>query len=511
MTSTMMYRNPIIPGFHPDPSICRVGEDYFLVTSTFEYFPGVSIFHSADLVNWKQIGYCLTRDSQLPLQTAWSSGGIFAPTIRWHNGTFYMIVTNVSGLGNFYVTATQPEGPWSEPILVTAIDGKQVGGIDPSLFFDDDGIVYYSGTAGTASIDIHIGKLTSELKPVWTGSGGRYAEAPHIYKVNGLYYFVFAEGGTEPGHMVTIARSETPWGPYEPCPRNPILTHRDRGNCQIQSTGHADLIEAHDGSWWAVFLATRVSNKYPNVHHLGRETFLAPVVWDAHGWPTIGNQGVVDVEMTAPEFMTRAESEQNKTIRDDFNSDELGLPWNFRRNPNPDFWSLSTHRGSLTLKCAPITLNDVAQSAFVGRRQQHFNCRFSVMIEFDPQAQFEEAGITVFMNEEHHYEVFIRGDGRGGRAVAVRRRIGDLVAIVTEEVIEVGNVILSIEANAEEYQFGYEIGNGGRMKLTSGSTRYLSTEVAGGFTGVYLGMYATSNHQPCTASAHFDWAEYAFE
>src|SRR5437868_398725 len=148
----MIYRNPIIPGFHPDPSICRVDQDYYLVTSTFEYFPGVPIFHSTDLVHWRQIGHCLTRDSQLPLQTAWSSGGIFAPTIRWHDGTFYMIVTNVSGIGNFYVTASRAEGPWSEPIRLIDVDGKQVDGIDPSLFFDDDGKVYFCGTAGTATI-----------------------------------------------------------------------------------------------------------------------------------------------------------------------------------------------------------------------------------------------------------------------------------------------------------------------------------------------------------------------
>jgi xylan 1,4-beta-xylosidase len=506
----MIYRNPVIPGFHPDPSICRVGNDYYLVTSTFEYFPGVPIFHSTDLAHWRQIGYCLSRDSQLPLKSADSSGGIYAPTIRWRDGTFYMVVTNVSGMGHFYVTAQRPEGPWSDPLLVRA-NGLPVEGIDPSLFFDDDGVIYFSCTAGTATIDIETGALTSDLQHIWTGSGGRYAEALHLYKINGLYYCMLAEGGTEPGHMATIARSESPWGPYEPCPRNPILTHRDRGGYPVQSTGHADLIEAHDGSWWAVFLATRVSTKYPNVHHLGRETFLAPVAWDSEGWPIVGNQGAVDLEMPAPSFMIASEPEQKAASRDDFDTDTLALPWNFRRNPDPGDWSLSERLSSLTLRCAPATLNDDAPLAFVGRRQEHFRCRFSACIAFDPQAAMEEAGLTVIMNEEHHYEIFVRGSGGKERTVGVRRRIGDLVAVVAEELLGDGDVILLIDAALEEYHFGCKVRNGGQKTLASGSTRYLSTEVAGGFTGAYLGMYATSNHHQSTASAHFDWAEYAFE
>ena len=507
---TMKFHNPIVPGFHPDPSICRVGSDYYLVTSTFEYFPGVPIFHSTDLVHWRQIGHCLTRDSQLPLQTAGSSGGIYAPTIRWRHGTFYMIVTNVSGMGHFYVTAERAEGPWSEPILVNA-SGAPVEGIDPSLYFDDDGLVYFSCNAGTATIDIETGTLTSDLKHVWGGSGGRYAEAPHLYKINGLYYCLLAEGGTEPGHMATIARSKIPMGPYEACPHNPILTHRNRGGHTIQSTGHADLVEAHDGSWWAVFLATRVSAEYPHVHHLGRETFLAPVAWDIDGWPVIGNQGVVELEMSAPSFTIASEPERSGAIRDDFDARALALPWNFRRNPVRGRWSLSERPGSLMLKCSPITLNDVAPPAFVGRRQEHFNCRFTASIDFNPLVNSDEAGITVIMNEEHHYEAFIRRSDKGQKTIAVRRRIGDLVAIVAEEPLEDGTVALSIDATPEEYRFGLETQNASHKALASGLTRYLSTEVAGGFTGVYLGMYATSNHYESTACAYFDWAEYSFE
>ena len=283
------YRNPVIPGFHPDPSVVRVGDDFYLVTSSFEFFPGVPIFTSRDLVHWRQLGHVLTRESQLPLQKARPSGGIYAPTLRYHDGTFYMITTNVDGGGNFLVTAKDPAGPWSEPVWL-----PDFGGIDPSLFFDDDGTVYLTGQGSGSpgqprgiyqtTLDVKTGKLLGPLRLVWDRTGTRYPEGPHLYKIRGRYYLMIAEGGTEYGHMVTIARSDSPWGPFEACPRNPILTHRQTENdMPVQGTGHADLVEAADGSWWMVFLAFRPVSGY--WHHLGRETFLAPVTWDADGWP----------------------------------------------------------------------------------------------------------------------------------------------------------------------------------------------------------------------------------
>lgn len=274
------FSNPIIPGFYPDPSMCRVGNDYYLVTSTFEYFPGVPLFHSRDLIHWRQIGHCLTRSSQLPLEKAGSSGGIYAPTLRYHNGKFYMVTTNVA-VGNFFVYADDPAGEWSEPVWL------EHKGIDPSLFFDDDGKVYFTWTTDNqiwqCEIDINTGATLTKPRPIWSGTGGRYPEAPHLYKINGTYYLLIAEGGTEYGHMVTLARADSPWGSFESCPHNPILTHRHRGANPIQGTGHADLVEAHDGSWWMVFLAFRTLAHYQNFHHLGRETFLAPVKWDEAG------------------------------------------------------------------------------------------------------------------------------------------------------------------------------------------------------------------------------------
>src|SRR4030042_2877344 len=222
------FNNPIISGFYPDPSICRVGEDYYLFTSSFEYFPGVPIFHSKDLVHWRQIGYCLTRKSQLPLNNVRASGGIYAPTLRYHDGTFYMVTTNVDGGGNFYVTAKNPAGPWSEPVWLDH------SGMDPSLFFDDDGKVYYTRHEGAGDgyvaqriLNIETGKLEGPLRKIWGGTGGVWVESPHLYKINGKYYLTAAEGGTSYGHTQVIARSDSPWGPFESCPYNPILTHRN--------------------------------------------------------------------------------------------------------------------------------------------------------------------------------------------------------------------------------------------------------------------------------------------
>ncbi len=241
--SPQTYENPILSGFHPDPSLCRVGNDFYLVNSSFEYFPGVPIFHSRDLIHWQQIGHVLTRSSQLPLEKMRASGGVFAPTLRYHDGTFYLVTTNVWGTSNFYVTATDPAGPWSEP---HPLDRQ---GIDPSLFFNDDGQVYYTrhvgggdGYIGQRLLDPKTGKLAGEMKEIWRGTGGIWPEGPHLYKKDGRYYLVIAEGGTSFDHRVTIARSDSPWGPFLADPTNPILTHRDRPEHPVQALGTP--------TWW---------------------------------------------------------------------------------------------------------------------------------------------------------------------------------------------------------------------------------------------------------------------
>lgn len=498
-----MYRNPVLPGFYPDPSVCRVGEDYYLVTSSFEYFPGVPLFHSRDLVHWTQIGHCLTRPSQLPLAGAAASGGIFAPTIRHHAGVFYMTTTNVSTGGNFIVTATDPRGPWSDPIPVAQ------EGIDPSLFFDGDGSVLFTTSSGGAlqsRIDVTSGRLLSDPKVVWSGTGGQYPEGPHLYFREGWYYLLLSEGGTEYGHMITMARSRSPWGPFEPCSRNPLLTHRSLES-PIQALGHADLVETPDGAWFAVSLGIR-PNGYPPCHHLGRETFLTPVTWAEDGFPVIGHDGRTALEMETTLPLEGAPAPPPS--RDDFDAEELAPCWNYLRNPDPTLYSLRERPGYLRLRGSADGLDDVASPTWVGRRQCHFAVHAATCLEFDPRTEREEAGLVVRMNERHHYEIFFTL--RHGRPhVVVRRRIGKLqaeVAAVTVSPDEASRLVLAVDADRDTYTFSYGREHGPLRPLADGETRYLSTEVAGGFTGVYLAMYASGNGAPCQHPADFDWFDY---
>jgi xylan 1,4-beta-xylosidase len=498
----MKYKNPVIPGFYPDPSICRVDKEYYLVNSSFEYFPGVPLFRSGDLVNWEQIGYCLTRESQLSLKKTKSSDGIFAPTIRYNDGRFYLITTNWPEQGNFFVHTDDINGEWSDPVFI-----KQ-GGIDPSLFFDEGNVYMMStgdGGIQQSLIDIRTGKSVSKPKIIWSGTGGRFAEGPHMYKIKGWYYLMIAEGGTEYGHMETIARSMSPWGPFEACPFNPILTHRDRGRHSIQSTGHADLVEAHDGSWWMVFLGVRPVG-YPPCHHIGRETFLAPVKWNAEGWPVVGNNGTVETVMNTS--LHKKKSIIRNTERDDFESSCLDMSWNFIRKDDPSCWSLTERPGHLRLCGSKIDLDDITGSpAFVGRRQTAFDMTASAMLEFDPKLEKEEAGMTLRMNDRHHYEIAVTRTG-GKKMIFVRRRIGDMTAITAKEKLDTKKVCLIVKADKDDYSFYYKT-SGGKIKfLATAKTRYISTEVAGGFMGVMIGLYATGNGKKCESPADFDWFEY---
>lgn len=476
------FKNPIIPGFYPDPSVCRVGEDYYLVTSTFEFFPGVPLFHSKDLVNWEQIGHCLTRTSQLPLKEAEPSGGIYAPTIRYHDGTFYMVTTNVSYGGNFYVSTQDPYGEWSEPNYVDQ------DGIDPSLFFDDDGKVYFvsngNGCMSICEIDIKTGKKLAPTVPTWQGNGGRYPEAPHLYKINGMYYMMIAEGGTEYGHMETIARSASPYGPWEPSLRNPILTNRNTEmNMPIQATGHADLVQTQNGDWYAVFLAYRMSQGY--FHHLGRETYLAPVIWE-DGFPYIGTSPL-EGEVNLPECPV---AKPEKTT--DFS--KQGLEWVMLREPDADLYQFTPN--GLILKGMPENLNAYNPTILM-RRQQHFNMTAETSVEFEPRLH-EEAGITAFYNLRTHYDLFVTRTPQGKR-VQVRRIIGDMEVLTADIPAPAGEIALKITADKLTYTFWC---NG--VELCTALTQFLSTEATpNSFTGVMLGLYATGNGRKCEKQARF--------
>ncbi len=489
--------------------MCRVGRDYYLVTSSFTYFPGVPLFHSRDLVNWRQLGHCLNRPSQISLENAPSWGGVWAPTIRHHRGTFYVATTNVSSAdhfsaskGSFIVTATSPEGPWSDPIPVAQ------PGIDPSLFFDEDGSVYFTTSHGGAlqsRIDVTTGRLLSEPKVVWRGTGGQHPEGPHLYRHQGHYYLLISEGGTEYGHMITVARSLSPEGPFEPCARNPILTHRSQSS-PIQGTGHADLVDTPEGAWFAVALAFR-PQAYPPCHHLGRETFLCPVTWHEDGFPVFGRAGRLELEHETPLAL---EAPVALPSRDDFTDARLAPYWNHLRKPDPSTFSLGERPGYLRLKGSAAGLGEVAAPAWVGRRQAHFDVKVAASLEFEPGSENEEAGLVVRMNERHHYELFVTRRA-GARSVVLRRQIGRLVA---EEAVkplppDSARVVLGITADAEKYVFSCGATEGSLTPVGEGETRYLSTEVASGFTGVYFAMYATGNGAPCAQPADFDWFEYA--
>jgi xylan 1,4-beta-xylosidase len=499
--ATSGFDEPVIAGMAPDPSVCRVGDDYYLVTSTFEYFPGVPVYHSKDLIHWQLIGHALTRPSQLPLVRLTRNGGIWAPTIRYHDGTFYMVTTlKTEGHGNFFVHTKDPAGEWSEPI------GLDQGGIDPSLFFDDDGKVYLTtGGGGCATricqseIDIKSGKRLSDIKPLWNGTGGSSPEGPHLYKLKGYYYLMIAEGGTEYGHGETIARSQSPWGPFESYSRNPILTHRNFKASPIQGTGHADLIQASDDSWWLVFLGFRTAGGL--YHHLGRETFLAPVTW-SDGWPIVNGNGTVTPHLEAK---TLPQVSWPVVTRDEFGQAKLNQQWTFVRNLDAGSLSLTERPGWLRLKGSMFTLDDAeAAPVFVGIRQQYFDLEATTQVDFRPQYDGEEAGLAIRMNDRHHYEFGIRR-GDHGREVYLRYDIGGIRTVAGAKAIGAGLVRLRVRAYPEVYRFSYAVGDGAFQDLGGVETRYLSSEVAGGFTGVFIGLFATGRGRDSSAPADFDW------
>lgn len=510
---TRTFDNPVLSGSYPDPSVCRVGDDYYLVHSSFEYFPGVPIFHSRDLVHWQQIGHVLTRPSQLPLQHVRASGGIYAPTIRYHEGTFYVITTNIDGGGNFYVTAKDPAGPWSEPVWVDR------EGIDPSLFFDEDGTVYYTrhqgagdGHIAQAIIDIGTGELKTPLKNIWEGTGGAWAEAPHLYKVKESYYLMISEGGTSYDHMVTIARSDDPFGPYEANPANPILTHRDIPTHPIQAVGHADMVETPDG-WWMVALGIRPQPPEARFHHMGRETYLMPVAFDESGWPVVNGKGTIDSVMAAPALPNRPWPEADP--RDEFDAEALPLHWNYLRNPYGEDYSLTERPGFLRLIGSKRTLLDQDSPAFIGRRQTELDLAAGVRLEFDPRKPNEEAGLVVMANDRNHYQVGLTLVG-GKRMVFLRKVIdGKIVTPIETVEISPGPVILSVSATPTTYTFWVQSASPPWTTVYLGTplARYLSVESIGSdygmcFTGVYIGVYATGNGVTSTSPADFDWFVY---
>lgn len=508
------YLNPVLAGFYPDPSITRVGEDFYLVNSTFAYWPGVPIFHSRDLVNWRQLGHVLDRPSQLNLDGLGVSRGIFAPAIEHHEGVFYLITTLVDGGGNFVVTARDPAGPWSDPVWL------EFEGIDPSLFFDDDGrawVVNNGAPEGALLYEGHRAIWLQEFdraqqrlvgpRRVLVNGGVNLAEqpvwieGPHLFKRDGYYYLTCAEGGTAEAHRQVVFRSRRVTGPFEPWAENPILTQRDLPADRphpVTSTGHADLVETPAGEWWAVFLGCR---PYADDHYnTGRETFLLPVTWTADGWPRILPRGEpVPHTVRRPALPPRwppggpVPLTGSFTVREEFTAGRLPPEWLMLRTPRERWLSFTARPGALTLRPRSETLASAGQPAFVARRQQHARFTALTSVGLTGEAAGTAAGLVAFQNEQHYFALLLERTTAGaalvlevaaGGAAAARARVP-----LTSE--PTWPVELRITADGAEYRFAYALAPGEWQDVGGVlDGRTLSTRTAGGFVGATVGLHA---------------------
>ncbi|MFK0287548.1 family 43 glycosylhydrolase [Streptomyces sp. NPDC090499] len=463
---------PVVPGFYPDPTVCRVGRDYYLAHSSFEYFPGVPLFHSRDLVSWTQLGNILDRRSQFRRGDARPSTGIYGSTLRHHDGRFWFITTNMSDFraGQLLVHAEDPRGPWSEPVFVPAAVG-----IDPDLCWDGDRC-YLTWNALDfehpqqilqAPLDPHSGRLLAPPYPVWQGSGMPAAEGPHLHRIGSTWYLFLAEGGTERGHCATVARAPHPWGPFEPCPHNPVLTRRSSVH-PVQNAGHADLVEAPDGSWAAVYLGVRPRGSTPGFHVLGRETFLAGVEW-TDGWPVL-DEGKYDVPRTPTRFA------------DDFSDDRLHPRW-VVPGGEPAQVAARHPLGGLELRPA----EGGADGPLCARVRDHV---------WTADATMARAGtFAVRLDDRHWYALTLQES-----TVRAQARVGDLRQQLTAVPVTRETVVLRLSchlpssrtvplghAGPDEIVLSFDDGTG-FTELARLDGRYLSTEVASGFTGRMLAL-----------------------
>lgn len=520
-------KNPILPGFYPDPSICRVGNDYYLVNSSFSYFPGVPIFHSTDLVHWKQIGHVLNRPSQLNLTNQNISEGIFAPAIRYHKGTFYLITTLIGGGGNFIVTAKNPAGPWSDPIWQ-----HEINGIDPSFFFDENGKAYiinngpapddkplYEGHHAIylQEFDLKTMKLTGDRKVVVNGGSDIskkpiWIEGPHIYQKDGYYFLMAAEGGTAEDHSEVVFRSKSVFGPYESFSGNPILTQRDlpadRSN-PVTCSGHADLVQTPKGDWVAVFLACQPYSG--NFYNTGRQTFMLPVDWSGE-WPIILEKGkAIPVEVQVPVVANSGQTtfaDYSANWKDNFDGKELKLDWNFIRTPKEKWYELKDK--NLVLQARNVDITEKGNPSFVGRRLQHANSEMTIAVKLE-KGKNMSAGMVAFQNEKYLYP-FIVEEKQGKYFIAQSPSCNIPGATVVMGYIELTNynpndfLYLKMKFEGKQLECFYSLNNKDWTSVNGkNDATKLSTNVAGGFVGAYIGLYAYSKTQ---AIATFDWVHY---
>lgn len=512
------YRNPVLAGFYSDPSITRVGNDYYLTASTFTYFPGLPVFRSRDLVHWTQIGNAIDRPGMLDFDGLGLSRGVFAPSISHHNGVFYIVNTCVDCGGNFVITAKNAAGPWSDPVWI-----RDVPGIDPSLFVDDDGTawlmnnaapagpVLYEGhraiwirrfdlktlkTAGPATMIVDGGVDISQ-KPIW-------AEGPHIFKREGRYYLITAEGGTAINHSQVVYRGDRPDGPWTAYPR-PILTQRDLDPLRqyaVTSAGHADFVETQNGEWWATFLAIRPYGD--DLYNTGRETFLLPVHW-RDGWPIITAPGqavapVVHYPDLPREKLPAVPNSGNFVLREEFDGKALAPYWMTPRVPKSAWHHL--RGGALHLTARAARLGEKLQPSFMARRQQHIAMTAATSLSFAAPMPGDKAGLAVYQDDAHYYFIGIVNDG-GRRMLRVERRAGagdpvDGVVLASVALAD-ATAQVQIRARGGRYDFSYRTGAGQgdwTPLLLDADGTILSTKVAGGFVGAMIGLYAHSASGP---------------
>lgn len=506
------YRNPILPGFQPDPSIVRVGRDYYIVNSSFAFYPGLPIFHSRDLVTWRQIGNAIDRPGMFDFTGLGIARAIFAPTIRHHAGLFYIFNTCIECGFNFVITAKDPRGPWSKPVFLPEIDG-----IDLDLFVDKDGRAWVTNNgppAGTPRYDGHRALWIQEFdlkalrlvgprrvivdggvhpaeNPIWT-------EGPHIVLRGGWYYLLAAEGGTAGQHAQTVYRSRHVTGPYAPGPINPILTQRDLNPARafpVYAAGHADLVQTPGGAWWAVFLATRPYAA--NLSNMGRETFLLPVRWAENGWPLILPAKTVVPQVAARPRLPRDPAVEWGAWREKFSARRLAPDWLMLRTPKTRWFH--TGPGGIRLDPRADTLSGLGNPSFLARRQRHATARIETALRFRPQTPGDRAGLALFADEQHHLFFGLDQAASGARLIVARRagknepEGGSPVAARPFARPPGSTIRLRVTLKGPVARFDYALADGGWQILARDvDAHLLASERSNQFTGSVMGIYAAS-------------------
>lgn len=506
--------NPVLRGFYPDPSICRVGKDFYLVNSSFAYFPGIPIFHSRDLAHWEQLGNVLNRPSQLPLEGDEISRGIFAPTLRFHEDTFYLITTNIDQGGNFVVKADTPQGPWSEPYYL----GAQAQGIDPSLFFDEDGTCYYVGTRPNQNgvkhngdweiwiqeLDLKQMKLVGKSRCIWKGFARHviWPEGPHIYKKDGFYYLIYAEGGTGYEHSVMVARSKSLQKSFEGCPRNPVLTHRHLGKkYPVTCVGHGDLFDDENGEWYIVVLACRT---FHGGSSLGRETFLAKVEWE-DGWPVISpGSGLLEHYLEVPLQEHRFAKEVQEDLLLHFWDEKLDHRLLGVCQRSEENYSLKARKGYLRLYARKPQAKENTAFSYLGVRQCSYSMNISTRLEFELEGDGDAAGLLLFQNQKNHLkmEVIKKEEKFVFRVTQV---VQGKDMILAEKQIRKKGLEIHLKTDSQKAWIFLNQGNG-RVPVAEGvSLKYYTTEASGGFVGCTIGPYASAYGKESSSWADFSW------